>query len=49
MIPVPLDSRGQAHCDLRTEDDGNHIRVQASAVRLDMEDVPKYIEHIRPE
>ena len=49
MIPVPLESRGQAHCDLRIEGAGDHIRVQASAVRLEMEDVPKYIEHIRPE
>jgi len=49
MIPVPLESRGRAHCDLRTEGTEDHIRVQASAVRLDMEDVPKYIEHIRPE
>lgn len=49
MIPVPLESRGQAHCDLRIEGAVEHIRVQASAVRLEMEDVPKYIEHIRPE
>lgn len=49
MIPVPLESRGQAHCDLGTEGAESHIRVQASSVRLEMEDVPKYIEHIRPE
>ncbi|MGD8236232.1 MAG: hypothetical protein PVG16_04860 [Chromatiales bacterium] len=49
MIPVPLESRGQAHCDLSTEGAEDHIRVRASAVRLDMEDVPKYIEHIRPD
>ncbi len=49
MIPLPLESRGQAHCDLRVEGAGDHIRVQATAVRLEMEDVPKYIEHVRPE
>ena len=49
MIPVPLESRGQAHCDLRIEGQDAHIRIQARGVKLDMRDVPKYIEHIRPE
>ncbi|MEJ2308223.1 MAG: hypothetical protein P8Z31_05785 [Gammaproteobacteria bacterium] len=49
MIPLPLESRGQAHCDLRVEGADAHIRIQAAAVRLAMEEVPKYIEHIRPE
>ena len=47
MIPVPLDSRGRAHCVLRLGD--AELRVHASAVRLEMQDVPKYIEHLRPE
>ena len=46
MIPVPLDSRGHAHCALKVGD--ATIRVAGAAVRLDMQDVPKYIEHIRP-
>ena len=49
MIPVPLESRGQAHCDLRIAGQDAHIMVQAEAVRLEMFETPKYIEHIRPE
>jgi hypothetical protein len=48
MIPVPLESRGHAHCALRIGEDGE-IRIDATAVRLEMIDVPKYIEHIRPD
>jgi hypothetical protein len=48
MIPVPLESRGHAHCALRIGQDGE-IRIDATAVRLEMIDVPKYIEHIRPD
>lgn len=47
MIPVPLNSRGHAHCALKLGD--TMLRVSAAAVRLDMEGVPKYIEHLRPE
>ena len=45
MIPVPLMSRGRAHCILRVE--GGEIRIDGEGVRLEMRDVPKYIEHIR--
>ncbi len=47
MIPVPLASRGRAHCILRAA--GGEIRIDAAGVRLEMRDAPKYIEHIRPE
>ena len=47
MIPVPLASRGRAHCVLKLGD--QHIRVDAEAVALEMVGVPKYIEHLRPE
>lgn len=47
MVPVPLESVGRAHCDLKVA--GQHIRVNAAAVTLELEDVAKYIEHIRPE
>jgi hypothetical protein len=47
MIPVPLVSRGQAHCSLNTGD--TQIRVTGSGVRLEMRDVPRYIEHLRPQ
>lgn len=46
MIPIPLQSHGRAHCALKVGD--ATIRVTAAAVRLVMEDVPRYIEHIRP-
>jgi len=48
MIPVPLRSRGQVRCDLRVEGSDARIRVLGEAVELRMEDVPKYIEHVRP-
>lgn len=48
MIPVPLQSRGRAHCALKVGDDGV-IEVRGTAVRLEMIDVPKYIEHLRPD
>lgn len=46
MVPVPLSSRGRAHCALKVGD--GIIRVTGNAVRLEMQDVPKYIEHLRP-
>jgi hypothetical protein len=48
MIPVPLRSRGHVRCDLRVEGSDAHIRAFGEAVELRMEDVPKYIEHVRP-
>jgi hypothetical protein len=47
MIPVPLASRGQAHCSLKIAD--ATVRVSAKAVRLEMRETAKYIEHLRPE
>jgi hypothetical protein len=49
MIPLPLESRGHASCAIRVKGSDAVIRVQAKAVKLVMEDVAKYIEHIRPE
>lgn len=49
MIPLPLESAGQAHCDLKLDGSEAHIRVRAASVQMVMEDVPKYIEHIRPD
>jgi len=48
MIPIPLQSRGQAHCDLRFEGTDLRLRIRAEAVHLDMYDRPYYIKHIRP-
>lgn len=47
MIPMPLRSRGHVRCDLRVEGSDAHIRVTGESVELRMEDVPKYIEHVR--
>lgn len=47
MIPVPLESRGSAHCDLALKDSEQHIRVQAEGLKLVQEGVAKYMEHIR--
>jgi hypothetical protein len=49
MVPVPLESVGRAHCDLKVEGSDAPIRVHAEAVTLELEDVAKYIEHLRPE
>lgn len=48
MIPIPLDSKGRAHCALKVENSDLTINVEASGVRLDMEDRAYYIEHVRP-
>jgi len=47
MIPVPLESRGHCRCDLKLRDTNARISVAGSAVRLEMRDLPKYIEHLR--
>ena len=49
MVPVPLESVGRAHCALKLAGSEQLIRVQAGAVTLELEDVAKYIEHLRPE
>ena len=47
MLPVPLESRGRAHCDLKFQDQSVSLRVRATGVKLWMEDRPHYIEHVR--
>ena len=49
MLPVPLESAGRASCDLRVKGSDHSLRVEATGVRLELEDVAKYIEHLRPE
>ncbi len=49
MVPLPLESRGHAHCAIKFKGSDAVVRVQGETVKLVMEDVPKYIEHIRPE
>jgi hypothetical protein len=48
MIPLPFEGRGRVYCDLRFAGTDRHLKVVAEAVRLNMEDRPYYIEHIRP-
>ncbi|CAK0774784.1 conserved hypothetical protein [Gammaproteobacteria bacterium] len=48
MIPIPLESRGRAGCKLRLAGFPNVVAT-ATGIRLILEAVPRYIEHIRPE
>lgn len=47
MIPLPLQSQGRAHCKLKFRDSEQQLEVMAAGVRLQMDDRPHYIEHIR--
>lgn len=49
MIPVPLHSRGRAHCVLKLAGHTEPLSIQAIGVDLEMQGVPKYIEHVRPD
>jgi hypothetical protein len=46
MIPIPLQSQGRARCDLRIRDQ-QPLKAWAEGVQLEMDDRPRYIEHIR--
>jgi hypothetical protein len=48
MIPIPLASRGRAGCSLRFRDSDLVLSVQAQGVRLELEGVARYLEHLRP-
>jgi hypothetical protein len=48
MIPIPFDSRGRIGCDLRFRGSGTRLTVTGETIRMEMVDVPKYIEHVRP-
>ena len=49
MIPLPLNSRGRIGCDLGFQALDYRLRAKASAIRLEMEGVAKYVEHLRPD
>nr|WP_200387819.1 hypothetical protein [Thiocapsa imhoffii] len=49
MIPVPLTSRGHARVLLHFEGSDTSLDAVGTAVRLEMTDTPKYIEHLRDE
>jgi len=46
MIPVPLESRGHARCDLAFQGQQQRLKASGTAVRLEMREVAKYIDHI---
>ena len=48
MIPVPLESRGRIRCDFKFLGAACRLVARGDSVRLEMEDTPRYIEHIRP-
>ncbi len=48
MIPLPLQSRGRVHCDLRFEGTTQKLLAHGETILLQMRDTPKYIEHVRP-
>ncbi|MCW8890072.1 MAG: hypothetical protein OQL20_05370 [Sedimenticola sp.] len=47
MIPLPFEGRGRAHCELKIKGADQPLKVMGEAVKLNMEDRPYYIEHIR--
>ena len=47
MIPLPLSSRGSVGCDLSFRDTPAHLKVMATAIRMEIKGLPKYIEHLR--
>ncbi len=47
MIPLPLDSRGAIGLSLRLADDAPRLVARGRAIRLEMQETPKYQRHIR--
>lgn len=47
MIPFPLDSHGRTRCALRFQGTDGTLVVNGETIRLEMDGVPKYIEHLR--
>ncbi len=45
MLPIPLNSRGRIRCDLGFKDCDLRLVSEAESIRLEMLDIPKYIEH----
>jgi len=48
MIPIPFVSRGHIRCALKFKDLNQPLLSAAQEVRLQLEGVAKYIEHLRP-
>jgi hypothetical protein len=48
LIPIPFASRGRIRVLLRPDGSCKPVIAEAASARLELEGVPKYIEHIRP-
>jgi len=48
MIQIPMQGEGQGHCDLSFEGTDARLKVRSTRVRLNMQDRPRYLEHIKP-
>lgn len=49
MIPIPFEGRGRVGCELRLEGLSEPLIATGTAIRLEMSETPKYIEHLRPD
>ena len=49
MVPLPLKANGRVACDLKLTDSSARIHVAGTAIRLEMDGIAKYIEHIPPD
>lgn len=47
MIPIPLQSRGRTHCNFGFQGRSDRLIAYGQGIRLELIDVPKYIEHLR--
>jgi hypothetical protein len=47
MIPIPFTSRGTIRCTLRFAGRDAPLVVEGRSVRLELDGVPKYLEHLR--
>lgn len=47
MLPMPFRSQGRIRCELRFGERVPPLVVEGTGVRLEMQGVPKYIEHLR--
>lgn len=49
MLPIPFTSRGHIRCQLRFVGRAEALVVEGTSAQLDLEGVPKYLEHLRTE
>lgn len=49
MLPLPFESPGPSHCNLRFDDGAKQLVLHGGRVVLKLEDRARYVEHIRPD